>query len=125
MPRSSAVAQSLPPVALAALRQLGANLAIARKRRKESQRAWALRIGVSARLAARLLVRLPINTVSRMTPKDSILMATNLLNQGSPSRPATGTIRVAVASGDGVRELDGASALEALPTLTAADVADS
>jgi transcriptional regulator with XRE-family HTH domain len=29
------------------LKQLGANLAIARKRRKESQRAWALRIGVS------------------------------------------------------------------------------
>ncbi len=47
MSRSSVVAQSLPPAALAALRQLGANLAIARKRRKESQRAWALRIGVS------------------------------------------------------------------------------
>ena len=47
MPRTSAVADSLPPVALAALRRLGANLAIARKRRKESQRAWSLRIGVS------------------------------------------------------------------------------
>lgn len=47
MPRSSQVAQSLPPIASSALKQLGANLAIARKRRKESQRAWATRIGVS------------------------------------------------------------------------------
>jgi len=47
MPKSSNVARSLPPVAASAIRQLGENLAIARKRRKESQRAWALRIGVS------------------------------------------------------------------------------
>jgi len=47
MPRSSHVARSLPPVARSALKQLGANLAVARKRRKESQRAWAARIGVS------------------------------------------------------------------------------
>ncbi len=47
MPKSSLVSQTLPPVARTALRQLGAHLAVARKRRKESQRAWALRIGVS------------------------------------------------------------------------------
>ena len=47
MPKSSNVARSLPPVAASAIRQLGENLAIARKRRKESQRAWAMRIGVS------------------------------------------------------------------------------
>lgn len=47
MPKTSAVASSLPPITAAALRQLGEHLAIARKRRKESQRAWAARIGVS------------------------------------------------------------------------------
>lgn len=47
MPKSSAVVASLPPVAVSSLRQLGEHLAIARKRRKESQRAWATRIGVS------------------------------------------------------------------------------
>ena len=47
MPKSSVVAASLPPIAESALRQLGENLAIARSRRKESQRAWAARIGVS------------------------------------------------------------------------------
>jgi transcriptional regulator with XRE-family HTH domain len=38
---------SLPPIAESALHRLGENLAIARSRRKESQRAWAARIGVS------------------------------------------------------------------------------
>jgi transcriptional regulator with XRE-family HTH domain len=47
MPKSSFVASSLPPIAESALRRLGENLAIARARRKESQRAWAARIGVS------------------------------------------------------------------------------
>jgi len=47
MSKSSLVASSLPPIAQSALRQLGENLAIARSRRKESQRAWAARIGVS------------------------------------------------------------------------------
>jgi transcriptional regulator with XRE-family HTH domain len=47
MPKSSRVALSLPPIAASALRQLGESLAIARKRRKESQRSWAVRIGVS------------------------------------------------------------------------------
>jgi transcriptional regulator with XRE-family HTH domain len=47
MPRSSQALATLPPAASEALRRLGANLAIARVRRKESQRLWAQRLGVS------------------------------------------------------------------------------
>ncbi len=54
MPKSSIVAASLPPVVASALRQLGENLAIARARRKEPQRAWAQRIGVSVPTLIRL-----------------------------------------------------------------------
>jgi DNA-binding XRE family transcriptional regulator len=54
MPKTSLVANSLPPVAASSLRQLGENLAVARARRKESQRAWAQRIGVSVPTLIRL-----------------------------------------------------------------------
>jgi DNA-binding XRE family transcriptional regulator len=54
MPKSSTLAASLPPIAAGALRQLGENLAIARSRRKESQRAWAQRIGISVPTLIRL-----------------------------------------------------------------------
>ncbi|HEX4585692.1 MAG TPA: helix-turn-helix transcriptional regulator [Burkholderiaceae bacterium] len=54
MSKSSVVAASLPPAAVGALRQFGENLAIARARRKESQRAWAQRIGVSVPTLIRL-----------------------------------------------------------------------
>jgi transcriptional regulator with XRE-family HTH domain len=37
----------MPPAAAQALKDLGENLAIARTRRRESQRAWAKRLGVS------------------------------------------------------------------------------
>lgn len=37
----------MPPVVLAQLKQLGEHLVIARKRRKESRKVWAERIGVS------------------------------------------------------------------------------
>src|SRR5258708_34053133 len=37
----------MPPAAAQALKALGENLAIARTRRRESQRAWAKRLGVS------------------------------------------------------------------------------
>ena len=47
MPKSSDSLATLPPVAAEALRKLGENLAIARARRKESQRTWAKRLGVS------------------------------------------------------------------------------
>ena len=47
MPRSSPSLLSIPPAAEQALRGLGENLAIARVRRRESQRVWAKRLGVS------------------------------------------------------------------------------
>lgn len=47
MPKSSLAAATLPPAAVQALRALGENLAVARIRRRESQRAWAKRLGVS------------------------------------------------------------------------------
>jgi transcriptional regulator with XRE-family HTH domain len=54
MSRSSPSLQSLPAAALSALTALGENLAIARVRRKESQRAWASRLGVSVPTLIRL-----------------------------------------------------------------------
>lgn len=50
---SSALAQ-LPPSTLAALAQLGADLAVARLRRKESLKTWAKRMGVSVPTLLRL-----------------------------------------------------------------------
>ncbi len=47
MPKSPQALQSLPPAIEQALRALGENLAIARVRRRESQRTWARRLGVS------------------------------------------------------------------------------
>lgn len=47
MPKASGALTSLPPVAAEALRKLGESLAIARVRRKESQRTWSKRLGVS------------------------------------------------------------------------------
>jgi hypothetical protein len=47
MPKSPQAVLTLPPAATRALRALGENLAIARVRRRESQRAWAQRMGIS------------------------------------------------------------------------------
>lgn len=47
MPRGSGAISSMPPTASAALKRLGEDLAIARVRRKEPQRLWAKRLGVS------------------------------------------------------------------------------
>jgi len=47
MPKSPKAILTLPPAASQALRTLGENLAIARIRRHESQKAWAKRMGVS------------------------------------------------------------------------------
>lgn len=44
----------LPPAVRSLLRELGANLSVARKRRKESIKAWAGRIGVSEPTLARM-----------------------------------------------------------------------
>src|SRR3954452_11334011 len=47
MPRLSDALESLPPTVTQALAALGQNLALARVRRRESQRLWAKRLGVS------------------------------------------------------------------------------
>ena len=54
MPKASRALQSLPPAVAQALARLGENLAIARLRRRESQRAWAKRLGVSLPTLIRL-----------------------------------------------------------------------
>lgn len=47
MPSTPKALQALPPAAARALHGLGENLAIARIRRRESQRTWAKRLGIS------------------------------------------------------------------------------
>jgi DNA-binding XRE family transcriptional regulator len=47
MPKSPKALLTMPPAAAQALRALGENLGIARSRRRESQRVWAKRLGVS------------------------------------------------------------------------------
>jgi transcriptional regulator with XRE-family HTH domain len=54
MPKSPQALQVMPPAAEQALRALGENLAIARVRRRESQRTWAKRMGVSVPTLIRL-----------------------------------------------------------------------
>ena len=47
MPKRPEALLALPPAVTQALRTLGENLAIARVRRRESQRVWAKRLGIS------------------------------------------------------------------------------
>lgn len=47
MPQVASAIEALPPASAAALRRLGADLATARKRRKQPLRAWAARLDVS------------------------------------------------------------------------------
>ena len=47
MPKIPVALQRMPPATIGALEQLGANLAVARLRRKESLASWASRLGVS------------------------------------------------------------------------------
>lgn len=54
MPRVPQAVTSLPPAAAEALKVLGRNLAVARLRRKETQRIWAKRLGVSIPTLIRL-----------------------------------------------------------------------
>lgn len=54
MPKQSRALSTMPPIVLAQLQHLGEHLAIARKRRKESRRAWAERIGVTEPTLARM-----------------------------------------------------------------------
>ena len=54
MPKSPRALESLPPAVTQALARLGENLTIARLRRRESQRAWAKRLGISVPTLIRL-----------------------------------------------------------------------
>lgn len=54
MPKPPRAIQQLPPSTLAALQKLGADLAVARLRRKESLKTWAQRMGVTVPTLLRL-----------------------------------------------------------------------
>lgn len=54
MPKTARALQQLPPATLATLEKLGADLAVARLRRKESLKTWATRMGVSVPTLQRL-----------------------------------------------------------------------
>ena len=54
MPKTARALQQLPPATQAALEKLGADLAVARLRRKESLKTWAQRMGVSIPTLQRL-----------------------------------------------------------------------
>jgi hypothetical protein len=54
VPKNSRALATIPPAAAASLRKLGENLAIARVRRREPQRNWAKRLGVSVPTLIRL-----------------------------------------------------------------------
>jgi len=54
MTKASPALTRLPPSTLAALAQLGADLAVARLRRRESLKTWAKRLGVSVPTLLRL-----------------------------------------------------------------------
>ncbi|MDO9435459.1 XRE family transcriptional regulator [Hydrogenophaga sp.] len=54
MSKATKALQQLPPATLGALQKLGADLAVARLRRKESLRTWATRLGVTRSTLQRL-----------------------------------------------------------------------
>jgi hypothetical protein len=54
MPKTARALLHLPPATAAAIEKLGADLAVARLRRKESLKAWAQRIGISVPTLQRL-----------------------------------------------------------------------
>lgn len=54
MPKTARALLQLPPATAAAIEKLGADLAVARLRRKESLRTWAKRMGVSVPTLQRL-----------------------------------------------------------------------
>jgi transcriptional regulator with XRE-family HTH domain len=54
MTKASSALNQMPPSTIAALEQLGADLAVARLRRKESLKTWAKRMGVSVPTLLRL-----------------------------------------------------------------------
>ncbi len=54
MPKTSKALAQLPPSTIAVLQKLGADLAVARLRRRESLRVWAQRLGVTVPTLRRL-----------------------------------------------------------------------
>jgi hypothetical protein len=54
MPKTSRALQQLPPATLNAIEKLGADLAVARLRRKESLKTWAKRMGITVPTLQRL-----------------------------------------------------------------------
>jgi transcriptional regulator with XRE-family HTH domain len=54
MSKTARAIQQLPPATLGAIQKLGADLAVARLRRKESLRSWAKRLGVTLSTLQRL-----------------------------------------------------------------------
>ena len=54
MPKTARALLQLPPATAAAIEKLGADLAVARLRRKESLKTWAKRMGVSIPTVQRL-----------------------------------------------------------------------
>lgn len=54
MPKTARALLQLPPATAAAIEKLGADLAVARLRRKESLRSWAKRLGVTVPTLQRL-----------------------------------------------------------------------
>lgn len=54
MPKTARALLQLPPATAAAIEKLGADLAVARLRRKESLKTWARRMGVSVPTLQRL-----------------------------------------------------------------------
>lgn len=54
MPKTSRALQQLPPATVGAIEKLGADLAVARLRRKESLKTWATRMGVTVPTLQRL-----------------------------------------------------------------------
>jgi transcriptional regulator with XRE-family HTH domain len=54
MPKTTRALLQLPPATAAAIGKLGADLAVARLRRKESLRSWAQRLGVTVSTLQRL-----------------------------------------------------------------------
>lgn len=54
MPKTAKAIEQLPPSTIAVLQKLGADLAVARLRRRESLRTWAQRLGVTVATLRRL-----------------------------------------------------------------------
>lgn len=54
MPKTARALRQLPPATAGAIEKLGADLAVARLRRKESLRSWAQRMGVTVSTLQRL-----------------------------------------------------------------------